>query len=381
MKTCRILFVDDDKDILLMVEQYLQMQGYDVLTVNSGLKALDVIKDQEIDIIFSDYKMPEFNGLELLAAVKQYKPDIEVIIVTGYGSMESAIQAMKFGSYDYMQKPFKLDHLKLIIDRIIEEKKVKDKAALIRKRGRERHKFEGLVGISARMQQVYELIEAVGRENPMVLIQGESGTGKELVARTIHQRSPRRDSAFVPMNCGSATEGIAEEEIVQHVTALMQKVHGGTLYLDEIAELAPALRLSILQALEAEQHKSDSTTRVIAATSKELGEVIASGALKKDLFDLLNAVVIRMPPLRERREDICLLINHFIHQACAKHNRRIIGISPDALDILIGYHWPGNLIQLQNVIERALALGVDESIQPADLPAEIQTFSTIAKMG
>ncbi len=381
MKSCRILFVDDDKDILLMVEQYLQMQGYDVLTVNSGLKALDVIKDQEIDIIFSDYKMPEFNGLELLAAVKQYKPEIEVIIVTGYGSMESAIQAMKFGSYDYMQKPFKLDHLKLIIDRIIEEKKVKDKAALIRKRGRERHKFEGLVGISARMQQVYELIEAVGRENPMVLIQGESGTGKELVARTIHQRSPRRDNAFVPMNCGSATEGIAEEEIVQHVTALMQKVHGGTLYLDEIAELAPTLRLSILQALEAEQRKSDSTTRVIAATSKELGEVIASGALKKDLFDLLNAVVIRMPPLRERREDICLLINHFIHQACAKHNRRIIGISPDALDILIGYHWPGNLIQLQNVIERALALGVDESIQPADLPAEIQTFSTIAKMG
>ncbi len=381
MSTSRILFVDDDKDILMMVEQYLQMQGYDITTVDSGLKALDLVKDREIDIIFTDYKMPEFNGLELLAAVKQHKPDIEVIIVTGYGSMESAIQAMKFGSYDYLQKPFKLDHLKLIIDRITEEKKVKDKAALIRKRGRGRHKFEGLVGISARMQQIYELIETISMQNPMVLIQGESGTGKELVARTIHQLSARSENAFVPVNCSSVTEGVADEDLVAHVTSLMQKVHGGTIYLDEIAELAPALRLSILQALEAEQQKKETVTRVIAATSKELGDVIASGALNKDFFDLLNAVVIRMPPLRERLEDICLLINHFIHQACNKHNRRMINVSPDALDILMRYHWPGNLIQLQNVIERALALGIDTAIEPEDLPAEIQTFSTISKMG
>lgn len=381
MKMSRILFVDDDKDILMMVEQYLKMQGYDITTVNSGLKALDLVKDQDVDIIFTDYKMPEFNGLELLAAVKQYKPEIEVIVVTGYGSMESAIQAMKFGSYDYLQKPFKLDHLKLIIDRITEEKKVKDKASLIRKRGRERYKFQGLVGISARMQQIYEMIETVSRQNPMVLIQGESGTGKELVARTIHQQSDRRDNAFVPVNCSGITEGVPEQEVVGHVTALMKKVHGGTIYLDEIAELAPALRLSILQALEAEQHKKGNATRVIAATSKELSDIIASGALKKDLFDLLNAMVIRIPPLRERIEDLCLLINHFVHQACAKQNRRIIGVSPDALDILMCYHWPGNLIQLQNVIDRALALGVKDAIQPGDLPAEIQTFSTISKMG
>ena len=381
MKPCRILFVDDDKDILMMVEQYLQMQQYDITTVDSGLKALDIVKDRDIDIIFTDYKMPEFNGLELLAAVKQYKPDIEVIMVTGYGSMESAIQAMKFGSYDYLQKPFKLDHLKLIIDRISEEKKVKDKADLIRKRGRVRHKFHGLVGISPPMQRVYELIETACLSHPMVLLQGESGTGKELVARTIHEQSERRDNAFVPVNCGSVTEGVPEDEVLTHVTALMGKVHGGTIYLDEIAELAPALRLSILQALEADMHQKQSATRVIAATSKELGEVIASGALKKDSFDLLNAVVIRMPPLRERIEDLCLLIHHFVHQACAKHKRRVISVAPDALDILMRYHWPGNLIQLQNVIDRALALGVEEAIQPDDLPAEIQTFSTISKMG
>ncbi len=380
MDKYRILFVDDDKDILMMVEQYLNMQGYDITTVNSGLKALDLVKQQDIHIIFTDYKMPEFNGLELLAAVKQYNQEIEVIIVTGYGSMESAVQAMKFGSYDYLQKPFKLDHLKLIIDRIIEEKKIENKAALIRKRAKDRYKYEGLIGISARMQQVYELIDTVVQHSLMVLIQGESGTGKELVARTIHAKSDRSEMPFVPVNCGSITEGVAEADMVEHVTSLMKKVDGGTIYLDEIAELLPSLRLSILQALEAEQAKKGLSARVIAATSKELKEVIDSGALKKDLFDLLNAVVISMPPLRERREDICLLIHHFIYQICTKQNKRIISMTPEAQDVLMRYHWPGNLIQLQNVIERALALGVEDVITSEELPAEIQTFSEISKL-
>lgn len=380
MKDYRILFVDDDKDILTMVEQYLEMQGYQVTTINSGLKALDLVKDQDIDIIFTDYKMPEFNGLELLAAVKQYKPEIEVIIVTGYGSMESAVQAMKFGSYDYLQKPFKLDHLKLIIDRIIEEKKVQDKAALIRRRSRERYRFHQLVGISPRMQQIYDLIETVARQNPMVLIQGESGTGKELTARTIHKVSERRDKPFVPVNCGSITETVSEDEVIAHVAGLIQKVRGGSLYLDEIAELSSKVRLSLLEALKNAAIDENGAVRIIAATSRELSEVIASGALKKDLFDLLNAVLITMPPLRERREDISLLIHHFIYDICTRQKKRVISVTPEALDILMRYHWPGNLIQLQNVIERALALGVEDLIKPEDLPAEIQTFSQISKM-
>ncbi len=380
MSDCRILFVDDDKDILSMVEQYLKMQGYDITTVDSGLKALDLVKDQEIDVVFTDYKMPEFNGLELLAAIKQYRPDVEVVVVTGYGSMESAVQAMKFGSYDYMQKPFKLDHLKLIIDRIVEEKKVKDKAALIRKRARERYKFGELIGLSTRMQQIYELIETVARQNVTVLLQGESGTGKELVARTIHQMSDRAEKPFVPVNCGSVTDGVPESEVTRHVTALMEKVNGGTIYLDEIAELAPSLRTTLLHALKTGQQSAARQTQVIAATCKELGEVVASGALKKDFFDLLNAVIMRLPPLRERREDICLLIHHFIHQACTRQNKRVISISPGAFDILMRYHWPGNLIQLQNVIDRALALGVADSIQIEELPAEIQTFSEISRL-
>jgi DNA-binding NtrC family response regulator len=215
----------------------------------------------------------------------------------------------------------------------------------------------------------------------MVLIQGESGTGKELVARTIHYKSERRDMPFVPVNCGSIAEGVAEDKVVKHVTALIKKVDGGTIYLDEIAELAPALRLSLLQALEGEQKAKGIRARVVAATSRELKDIIDSGAMKKDLFDLLNAVVIKLPPLRERREDICLLIHHFIHQACRQQKKRLIGVSPEALDVIMRYHWPGNLIQLQNVIERALALGVQEAIEPDDLPAEIQTFSEISKIG
>ncbi|MEJ2040337.1 MAG: sigma-54 dependent transcriptional regulator [Desulfosarcinaceae bacterium] len=380
MKDYRILFVDDDKDILLMVEQYLEMQGYQVTTINSGLKALDIVKDQDIDIIFTDYKMPEFNGLELLAAVKQYKPEIEVIVVTGYGSMESAVQAMKFGSYDYLQKPFKLDHLKLIIDRIIEEKKVQDKAALIRRRTRERYRFHQLVGTSPRMQQIYDLIETVSHQNPMVMIQGESGTGKELVARTIHKVSDRGDNPFVAVNCGSIAESVADDEVLTHVEALIQKVDGGTLYLDEIAELSSNLRLALLEALKNGAGEESPSIRVIAASSRELSEVVASGALKKDLFDLLNAVLITLPPLRERREDICLLIHHFIYVICTRQKKRVISVTPEAFDILMRYHWPGNLIQLQNVIERALALGVESLIKPEDLPAEIQTFSQISKM-
>jgi DNA-binding NtrC family response regulator len=237
-----------------------------------------------------------------------------------------------------------------------------------------------MIGISAPMQQVYEMIETVVQQTPMVLIQGESGTGKELVARTIHDKSDRSQMPFVPVNCGSVTDGVPEKEMVDHVTTLIKKVDGGTIYLDEIAELAPALRLKLLQAIEAEQKKKGISARVVTATSKELKDVIDSGALKKDLFDLLNAVVITMPPLRERREDICLLIHHFIYQICTKQGKRVINISPEALDILMRYHWPGNLIQLQNVIERALALGVEDLIGPEDLPAEIQTFSEISKI-
>jgi len=382
MSDTRILFVDDDRDILAMVEQYLTIKGYDVTTVDNGIEAVGIVKEKQIDIVFTDYKMPEFNGLELLVAIKKYRPQTEVIIVTGYGSMESAIQAMKFGSYDYLQKPFKLDHLRLIIDRIVEEKKIKDKAQLIRKISRERHQYGKMIGLCPKMREIYEVIDTISIENPMVLIHGESGTGKELTARTIHDNSDRKELPFVPVNCNSLRKKTkTEDEIAAHLSGMLTSVGGGTLYLDEVSSLPSTVRERMLELLSSAETEAGQRPRLIAGTSRELDEVIASGAMKKDLLDLFNAVFIKLPPLRERKEDIPLLINHFLYTDSPAAKTRIYGITPSAMNILLEYHWPGNLIQLQNVIERAFALGVENAIGPEDLPAEIRTFGTISQMG
>lgn len=382
MSDTRILFVDDDRDILAMVEQYLTIKGYDVTTVDNGIEAVGIAKEKEIDIVFTDYKMPEFNGLELLVAIKKYRPQTEVIIVTGYGSMESAIQAMKFGSYDYLQKPFKLDHLKLIIDRIVEEKKFKDKAQLIRKIARERHQYGKLIGLCPKMREVYELIDTISIENPIVLIQGESGTGKQLTAQTVHEHSNRRDRPFVPVNCNSLDkESKTKDKDPAQLTDMLKSVQGGTLYLDEVAALSISARERLMNLLAHWEKEDGRRPRLIAGTDKELETVIASGAMKKDLLDLFNAVFIKLPPLRERKEDIPLLFNHFLYNNAPASKTRIYGITPPAMKILLEYHWPGNLIQLQNVIERAFAMGVENTIGPEDLPAEIRTFDTISQMG
>jgi DNA-binding NtrC family response regulator len=382
MSDTRILFVDDDRDILAMVEQYLTIKGYDVTTVDNGIEAVGIVKEKQIDIVFTDYKMPEFNGLELLVAIKKYRPQTEVIIVTGYGSMESAIQAMKFGSYDYLQKPFKLDHLRLIIDRIVEEKKIKDKAQLIRKISRERHQYGKMIGLCPKMREIYEVIDTISIENPMVLIHGESGTGKELTARTIHDNSDRKALPFVPVNCNSLRKRTkTEDEIAVHLPGMLTSVGGGTLYLDEVSSLPSTVRERMLELLNSAETEAGQRPRLIAGTSRDLDEVIASGAMKKDLLDLFNAVFIKLPALRERKEDIPLLINHFLYTDSPAAKTRIYGITPSAMNILLQYHWPGNLIQLQNVIERAFAMGVENAIGPEDLPAEIRTFGTISQMG
>jgi len=382
MSEPRILFVDDDKDILAMVEQYLTIKGYDVTIVDNGIDAVGIVKEKEIDIVFTDYKMPDFNGLELLVAIKKYRPQTEVIIVTGYGSMESAIQAMKFGSYDYLQKPFKLDHLRLIIDRIVEEKRIKDKAQLIRKISRERHQYGKMVGICPKMREIYELIDTISIENPMVLIHGESGTGKELTARTIHENSDRKEMPFLPLNCSGLSKKVkAKDDLAAHLAGVLKTAGGGTLYLDEVSSLPADIHKQMLALQNQAEAEAGQRPRMIAGTSRELDEVIASGAMKKDLLDLFNAVFIKLPPLRERKEDIPLLINHFLYDDSPAATTQIYGITPAAMNILLKYHWPGNLIQLQNVIERAYAMGVENAIGPEDLPAEIRTFGTISQMG
>ncbi|MBW1850241.1 MAG: sigma-54-dependent Fis family transcriptional regulator [Deltaproteobacteria bacterium] len=388
MKDFEILFVDDDKDILFIVEKYLSRQGYRVTVVDNGIKALGLVKKKDFDIVFTDFKMPEFDGLELLAAIKEYRPETEVVIVTGYGTMESAVKAMKFGSYDYIQKPFKLDALKALIDRVVEEKKFRDENVILKRRIKDgqKHRYDDLIGMSLKMQGVYEVIDRTSPSSLSVLIQGESGTGKELVAKVIHKKSTRKNKPFVPVNCGNVDEGIPEVRLFDHVIGLFEASQGGTIYLDEVTEITPSLQTKLLQILTEKKlahrdgtKKSGIDARIIAASKMDLEEAIENGTLRKDLFSLLNTVSIKMPPLRERKEDICLLLNHFLYEFNTRSRKKIGCISPEAMDILLDYHWPGNVIQLGNVIERAFAMGMDGIIEPSDLPPEIRTYGNTSK--
>jgi DNA-binding NtrC family response regulator len=385
MEDFEILFVDDDSKILDLVEEYLTAFDYKVSVVNNGLKALDLIKNQDFDVVFTDFKMPDIDGLELLAVIKEYRPETEVIIVTGHGTMESAVQAMKFGSYDYIQKPFKLDVLRILIDKIYEEKKLRRENIILRNRVKERHRYDRLVGISLKMQEIYEQIDSMCNSSPNVLIRGESGTGKELTAHMIHKYGDRADKPFVPVNCKSFGKGIDEDQLYDYVVKLLKSSANGTLFFDEIAEIVPKIQAHIGRAYKelntspsADDGDRKSAVRLLAATSRDMEEAVKRDVFNQDLLKYVSDVVIQMPPLRERKEDICLLIHHFLHSFNKKRNRKVLSLSPEALDVLLGYNWPGNVIQLENVIERAFALGVDLTIEIDDLPSEIKTFGEIS---
>ncbi len=386
MEDYKILFVDDDSAIRSIVGKYLSKEGYKVSLAESGVEALKLLKDNNFDIVFTDFKMPGINGIELLARIKEYRPEIEVIIVTGHGTLESAIEAMKTGSYDYLQKPFKLDLLKIIIDRIIEEKKIKRENVLLKKRIKERHKYEDLVGINLRMQEIYEIIDRMKPHSPNVLIQGESGTGKELTAHVIHKKSQRKDKAFIPLNCSSIVKELPKKRTPNIFIDLLKPHEGGTIFLDEITDFPPEIQSEFLGALKHKPSKSgrskginDFDLRIIAATNKDIKESLENGSLERKFFNYLNAVSINIPPLRDRKEDICLLISNFLDKFKAHSSNEILNVSSEAMDYLLKYNWPGNVIQLENVIERSFAFGVDSTIQVEDLPDEIRTFGKISK--
>jgi DNA-binding NtrC family response regulator len=384
MNIADILFVDDDRAILEIVREYLAEIGYHVDVVDNGLAALERIKEKPYHIVFTDIKMPDIDGLELLSAIKEYRPETEVIIVTGHGSMESAIQAMKYGSYDYLQKPFKLNVLKIIIDRILDEKKLKQEKIVLKTRVKDRHRYDALVGVSLRMQEIYDTIERMRDASPNVLIEGESGTGKELAAHVIHRTSDRSEKPFVTVTCQSIFKHVAPDRYGERIRELLGSAQEGALFLEEVCELpaeAQAELAAVLreQALLPEGDRRRSV-RIIAATNRSLKEAVVKGTLAKDLGPGLHQVFIQMPPLKDRKEDICLLINHFLHQFNARSPQKVLAVAPEAMDYLLGYHWPGNVIQLENVIERAFALGVELVIQIDDLPAEIRTAGEIHRM-
>jgi DNA-binding NtrC family response regulator len=383
----QILFVDDEREILSTVEGYLSDSGYAVTTTDSGRGAIELARGNDFDIVITDLNMPELSGLELLKAIKEIRPDTEVIIVTGYGSIESAIKALKWGGYDYLQKPINMERLKILIDRILEKKRLKEENLQLKYKLKGRYRYDEIIGLSSQMQEIYEVIDRISMDDPTVLIQGESGTGKEVIAKVIHKNSNRRSGPFVSINCGALVEGLLESELFGHVKGaftgairdkdgLMKAAAGGAIFLDEIAEMPSPLQVKLLRALQEKKIRPVGATReiyvdtrVIAATNRDIDEALAVGDLRSDLYYRLNVIFIQIPPLRERKEDIPPLVNHFIQQFGEKSKRNVVKkISPEALGLLLEYDWPGNVRELENVLERAFVLGADETIGVDDLP-------------
>ena len=398
MDDFQILFVDDDQQILEIVSAYLSRFGYHVETANNGNIAIERIQQKDYAVVFTDLIMPEISGLDLLRSVKRSNPATEVVIVTGYGTIESAIEALKLGGYDYLQKPINFERLKILIERIIEKRKLLLENIQIRQRLKDRFSFDQLVGKSPKMQQIYEIIDRISTGSPTVLIQGESGTGKELVANVIHQNSVRRDKPFIPVNCGAISEGLLESELFGHIKGaftgaikdnigLFKAADGGTIFLDEIAEVPPALQVKLLRALQERKIRPVGDTRefgidvrVIAATNKVLEKAIENKSFRKDLYYRLNVISVHLPPLREIKEDIPYLVQHFMKKFSQETHRQVTRVAPDALDLLMRYNWPGNVRQLENIIERAFALGEGEMIRVNDLPSEIRDMDRLSSI-
>ena len=387
MEPARVLVVDDETSILLLLKEALTQWGYQVTTAATATEALELIRTQVFDAALTDIRMPDMSGLELLKQIKAQDESIEVVVMTGYPTIASAVEALKEGAFDYLSKPLILDELRHLMQRLMERRFLRGEVTTLRQRLGEELTVNELIGGSAAMQRVKEIIGKVAVTDSPVLIEGESGTGKELVAAAIHRLSARAKGPFIPVNCSAIPRDLLESEFFGHVrgafsgavadaVGLFRGANEGTIFLDEIAELPPELQVKLLRVLQEMQVRPVGSTkaypvdvRVIAATYRNLEQAMQAGSFRQDLFYRLNVIRIQLPPLRERREDIPALVNHFLRRFSKRFRREIRGISPDALNALMTYDFPGNVRELENLIERAFAMGAREQITLADLPS------------
>lgn len=385
-----ILIVDDEKNYLFVLEDLLVDEGYQVITADAAMRAVEMLAHHDFDVVITDMKMPGMDGMALLEHVHHKYPDLPVIMMTAYGSVEKAVEAMRKGAFDYILKPFKNEELKLTIRKAVDHYALICKNRYLTKELQERYQYSNIIGKSAPMQRIYQLIEKVAPTKATVLITGESGTGKELIARAIHFNSTRSEQPFVSVNCGALPETLLESELFGHERgafsgAVSQRkgrfelANGGTLFLDEISEMSTSLQvklLRILQEMEFERVGGSQTlkvdVRMVAASNRILKEEVAAGRFRADLFYRLNVVNIHLPPLRERTDDIPLLIKHFLSKYAQPEERSKISINPEALRCLLEYPWPGNVRELENVIERVVILCTAHEIDCRDLPPEIR---------
>ncbi len=386
-----VLVVDDERDICRALEFLLSREGYKVVTAYSGQDAVKKIEAEDFDLVISDLKMEGMNGLEVLEKALAINPHLIVIIMTAFASVESAVEAMKKGASDYLVKPFINEDVKMTVRRLLEHKTVVMENLILRQQLSQHLGCKEFVGVSPQIFAVFEMLQKVIPTRSNILILGESGTGKGLIAEVVHGNSQRKDKPFISINCSAIPENLLESELFGYKKGaftgattdkkgLITMADQGTLFLDEIGDMPLGLQAKILKVLETgevlpvgDTKPFHADVRLVAATNKNLEEQISKGLFREDLYYRLNVIEVSIPPLRERKEDISVLARHFVEKYSTENNKKVCGISDEAMEILYGYPWPGNIRELRNVIERAVVLASTDKIEPSDLPERIRT--------
>ena len=381
----RILIIDDDESVRDALEAFLKTKGFNVTLTSNGQEGLELLKEERFALFLVDLIMPGMGGLEVLKEVSALHITTPAIVITAYGTIQTAVEAMKVGAFDYISKPFVLDELMIVMDRAIRVSKLQEENLFLKRQIKRKYRFEGIISDSLPMQKVYELIEKIADTDSTVMITGESGTGKELVAKTIHYNSSYSQGPFLPLNCAAIPRDLLESELFGHekgafTGALHTKIgrfelaHNGTLFLDEIAELDPALQAKLLRILQEKKFERvggvktiKTNTRILAATNRDIERAVKEGKFREDLFYRLNVIPLHIPPLRKRREDIPLLIDHFVRELAKRKKRTPLIFSREAMESLMEYRWPGNVRELINLIERLTILVSGDTVTLSEL--------------
>ena len=392
--SARVLVVDDEPSMRQMLSFALRREGYEVSTAEDGRAALQALQDGSFDIVITDVRMPELSGVDVLREAKRVDPSVSIIMMTAYGSKETVLEALRLGATDYVEKtPNLRDELSLRIRKELDRKRLQQENVLLKRTLKTAHQFSNIIGTSGAMLAIFQLIETIAPTNSTVMIDGESGTGKELVARAIHFNSPRKERPFVAVNCGALSETLLDSELFGHIRGaftgadtnkkgLIEVAEKGTIFLDEIGEMSPLVQVKLLRVLQERKFRRlggtdevNADIRIIAATNRDLSKMVADGDFREDLFYRINVIPVRLPALRERREDIPLLAAHFVSRFARLMDKPVAAISGDAMELLKAYGWPGNIRELENAMERAVALERTPSILVDSLPDPVRSGS------
>ena len=391
MKDFRILLIDDEPAQIISIKSFLERRGYRVFSAGSSSQGLEIVKEKTIDLVFTDFRMPGKDGLQVIKEIKQINPEIPVIVITAFSQIEDAVKVMKEGAFDYLAKPVDLDQLELLINKVKERNYLISENKLLKAQLEEKFKFDSIISQSGVLEEVLNTAGRVAGSKATVLISGESGTGKELIARAIHYASDRKDKPMITVNCAALSHNLLESELFGHekgsfTGAIARRIgrfeqaNGSTLFIDEIGDIPTQTQVKLLRALQFGEFERVGSTetlkvdvRVITATNRNLEEMIQKGLFREDLFYRINVVTITLPPLRERKTDIPILVRHFIDKYAKENKKTVTGISKEAQDYLMRYHFPGNIRELENIIERAVVMTREEIITIADLPSGLHT--------